>query len=431
MIRSAMEKSVPQKGNFFPRASEAATARGVDRIASFRVIYAAIFAFAVLYIFTVEAAEWVLQARFEAAVERAVAVDASQPSTAGFANEIRSAIRRDVTTSPWIRFGRVRVLVFVYGADGRLIHPAPSGVAGLLDPEAATREAASILPASYQVAVSVPHNSLLAVSILLGYAATLLWALFLYTRALGRHEEALLASAETAREEAARRAGKIEEELEAARRRAHDVDPAETPHAEEIRRMRAERRALQDKLAGLARREEELSAKAARSLELDDELHTLEELLDESLRDLDEKNSEIDSLRSRVQKAEKKAPGGKSGSKAGREAELLERRMRTLYKNLEVDDRALQDLVGLRDQTMQLKAEEALKRLCDEAENAAVRRKVGGLPPGLPCFELGFAGKGRIYYTHGRQRRFRVLCVGAKNTQKPDLEYLSRVVVRD
>jgi hypothetical protein len=46
-------------------------------------------------------------------------------------------------------------------------------------------------------------------------------------------------------------------------------------------------------------------------------------------------------------------------------------------------------------------------------------------------FEMGFAGKGRLYYTHGRALRFRLLCVGAKNTQKPDLEYLSKVVVRD
>lgn len=428
MLRGQMANSLPQKGNFFPRASEAASAQGVDRLASFRVIYAAIFAFAVLYVFTVEAAEWVLQARFESAVERAIAVDPTRAAPTGFANEIRSAIREDVTSSAWIRIGRVRVLVFVYGADGVLIHPAPTGLPGILDPAVASREAARILPASYEVAVSVPHNSLLAVGILVGYAATLLWALFLYTRALGRHEEALLRAAESARAEAAERARAIEAELEAARRRADQVDPAETPHAEEIRRLRAERRNLQDKLAGLARREEELSAKAARSTDLDDELHALEELLDESLRDLDEKNAEISGLRSRVQKAEKSAP---SGGRAGRELDQLERRMRTLYKNLELDDRATHDLVALRDQTMQLKAEEALKRLSDEAENAAVRRKVGGLPPGLPVFELGFAGKGRIYYTHGRSRRFRILCVGAKNTQKPDLEYLSRIVVRD
>ena len=101
--------------------------------------------------------------------------------------------------------------------------------------------------------------------------------------------------------------------------------------------------------------------------------------------------------------------------------------MRTLYKNLEFDDRAIGDLVALRDETMRLKAEEGIKRLADDSDNAAIRRKVGGLPPQLSIFELGFAGKGRLYYTRGTNLRFRILAIGAKNTQKTDLEYLSRL----
>ena len=84
-------------------------------------------------------------------------------------------------------------------------------------------------------------------------------------------------------------------------------------------------------------------------------------------------------------------------------------------------------MVALRDETMKLKAEEAMKRLADESDNVSVRRKVGGLPPHLSIFELGFAGKGRIYYTKGQQRRFRVLTIGAKNTQKTNLDYLRRL----
>lgn len=106
---------------------------------------------------------------------------------------------------------------------------------------------------------------------------------------------------------------------------------------------------------------------------------------------------------------------------------MIARRLRTLYKTVEIDDRAVQDIVALRDETMKLKAEEAVKRLADESENVGVRRKVGGLPPHLSIFELGFAGKGRVYYSKGRQRRFRILTVGAKNSQKTDLEYLSRL----
>ncbi|MBW2725354.1 MAG: hypothetical protein JRE71_13285 [Deltaproteobacteria bacterium] len=100
---------------------------------------------------------------------------------------------------------------------------------------------------------------------------------------------------------------------------------------------------------------------------------------------------------------------------------------RRSYRNLEIDDRAINDIVALRDEAMKLKCEEKLKRLNDEADNLSVRRKVGGIPPHLTIFEMGFAGKGRLYYMKGNQRRFRVLNVGAKNTQNAAIEYLRKL----
>ena len=123
-------------------------------------------------------------------------------------------------------------------------------------------------------------------------------------------------------------------------------------------------------------------------------------------------------------KASKAAP--KTSTKS-READQLSKRLRTLYPQVEFTEKAVDDLIQLRDETMKLKAEEAIKRLSDEAENVSIRRKVGGLPSHLSIFELGFAGKGRIYYSRGRQQRFLLLTIGAKNTQKVDLEYLSRL----
>ena len=77
--------------------------------------------------------------------------------------------------------------------------------------------------------------------------------------------------------------------------------------------------------------------------------------------------------------------------------------------------------------TQKLRAEEVLKRLDDDPDTAAVRRKVGGLPPHLSIFELGFAGKGRIYFMRSERGGYRVLAIGGKATQKQDLEYLSRI----
>jgi plasmid stabilization system protein ParE len=202
------------------------------------------------------------------------------------------------------------------------------------------------------------------------------------------------------------------------------VEPSERAHADEIRRLQGERGDLANKLRELAEREAELRAQASRSSELDQERQSLEELLEEAMEDLGQKDSEIQSLQDRLRSA---ARAGPAGSARQRAAEHLGRRLRTLYKSVEFDERAIQDLLALGDETLRLRAEEAVKRLADEPEAASVRRKVGGLPPHLSIFELGFAGKGRIYYVRAENGRHRILAVGAKNSQNADLEYLSRL----
>src|SRR5690606_321004 len=161
---------------------------------------------------------------------------------------------------------------------------------------------------------------------------------------------------------------------------------------------------------------------------LQSERQSLEELLDEALADLARKDEELRGLSDRLQRASQSK--GEAAPRT-RDLDLLATRLRTLYRNLEFDDHAVRNLVALGDESMKLRAEEAIKRLDTDVETAAVRRKVGGLPSHLTVFELGFAGKGRIYYTLGRQRRFRILAVGAKNSQKTDLEYLSRLPRED
>jgi len=263
----------------------------------------------------------------------------------------------------------------------------------------------------------------LSCGLLVLYGGVLLQGLFALNRAAARRQEALLESAQGERDDAARRTESIEAELAQVQQRLLQVEPAEREQADEIRSLEDERRALQAKLADLATREEELRQRAARASELDQERRALEDLLEEAAADLSARDEAIQSLEQSLKKASRRGrPGGR-----GREGERWARRLRTLYKSVEFDDRAIDDLVDLQEDTLRLKAEEAVKRLAEEAENVAVRRKVGGLPPQLSIFELGFAGKGRIYYTRGRTRRFRVLLIGTKATQKSDLEYLSRL----
>jgi hypothetical protein len=419
------DASAPE-GKSLPRSVVQAGAATLDRLASFRLVYVAIFVFALLYIASVQGAQALLQSHFRRALEQAVRVS---PAEGPVVEQIQRRVDAVVRDSPWVRIGRVRVNAFVLGADeriplyvlGRPVPPPP--VSGRADPFA---EAQLLLPATATVDVWVPHDSVVATSILVLYGAVLIAVLFSYNRRVARREAGLVESAVADRDATAQRAASIETELDQVRKRLADVEPAEHAHAEEIRELARERETLQAKLAELGAREAELRARTSQFVELEDERRALEDLLGEAVEDLGQKESVIQGLQDRLKRAAKAEPPPAAGARQ-RGWEQLERRLHTLYRNLEIDDRAIDDLIALRDETMKLKAEEAIKRLADGSDAVAIRRKVGGLPPHLSIFELGFAGKGRIYYTRGRQRSFRVLSVGAKNTQNADLEYLSRL----
>jgi signal transduction histidine kinase len=421
-----MGKFLPSGGKAFPPGSPSPGAAGgsapgatLDRLASFRVTYVAVALFVVLYVFTVKAVEQVFVHTFRARVVAATRVD---PSAGAVLDQIQSRVDAAVHRSFWVRVGGVRVTAIVLGADGQTIYAGGRRIPSPMPADPVT-EAERLLPATVDVVVSVPHNSLVANAVLVVYAGLLIHALFLYDRRRQRLEQERLAAALAAREETALRAAQIEQELDAL---ARELDErVETEVAGEMASVRAERARLQDKLDALARRESELRAQAGHLQEtLESERAGLEEMLDEALSDLSRKDEELQSLQERLKRAgQAKEPA----APRARDVDLLAQRLRTLYKNLEFDDHAIQNLVALRDETMKLRAEEEVKRLSEDLETASVRRKVGGLPAHLTIFELGFAGKGRIYYTNGRQRRFRILAIGAKNSQKTDLEYLSRL----
>jgi hypothetical protein len=209
------------------------------------------------------------------------------------------------------------------------------------------------------------------------------------------------------------------------RDRLREVEPAERAQAAAVDALEQERVDLHAKLRELAERETALRASASRAGELEDERQALEDLLEEAIQDVSNKESEIASLQDRLKHEDKKHVAQSKGR--SRESERIAKRFGALYRNLTVDERAISDLVALGDESQKLRAEEALKRLDDDPDTAAVRRKVGGLPPHLAIFELGFAGKYRVYYMRSERGGYRVLAIGGKATQNQDLEYLSRI----
>jgi len=392
-----------------------------DHIASFRVVYLGILGYLVLAIGTVQASQALLDRHFRAAVHEAVRVS---PANARIVPQIQQAMTEIVHRSLWVRVGGVRVNALVLGADGRTpiylegrtVAPPPD-----LGRDTAFSEADQLLPAIAEVTVTVPFGSLLAGAIFVFWGAIFVpWLFAVYARTM-RRDAALVDAAVAARDAAAERARSIQTELEKVHDRLLRIEPAEQAQAVEIQGLQRERELLQAKLRELSEREDRLRDELSRTSELERERQALEDLLEEAVQDLGQKEREIRTLEERLRHAARPAATSR------RSAEQIGKRLRALYPNLEIDDRALDDLVELGDESLRLRAEEALKRLDADAGQAAIRRKVGGLPPGLAVFELGFAGKGRIYFCRGRQRPHRILAVGGKASQKVDLEYLSRL----
>ena len=400
------------------------------RFGTFAVFALGLFALLVAYFMTVRLLETVLDQEFQARVDRAIVVNSFERP---LAQQMKQQINSTVRESRWVRIGGLRVTTLVLAQDG-VTWLYVDGHGGKISPEGLAptdmiAEWMDYLPATAEVTVTLPHGALLSNGILLTYTLVLLQFVYLANRRQSDEESQRLNEALQIRDRAARRTQEIESELTKTRSRLSEIEPIEREHSDEIDALQRERESLHQVLSNLAAREESLRGRAERAVDLAQEVRALEDLLEEATGDLDSKDGEIGRLEQSLKKASKSSD--RAANTRTKAAEMVARRFRTLYKTLEVDDRAIDDITSLGDESLRLKAEESVKRLAEEADNVSVRRKVGGLPSYVQVYELGFAGKGRIYYTRGKTRRFRILLVGAKNTQPTDLEYLARLPKSD
>lgn len=401
-----------------------------NRFGAFTVFSIGLFSLLVAYFFSIRVLESALDREIQERVDRAILVTNFDRPLIQQMEERINAVVRD---SKWVRLGGLRVTTLVLAQDG-ITWLYVDGHGGRISPEGLApidmlAEWMDYMPATADVTVTLPHSALLSNGLLLTFTVVLLQIVYLVNRRQsGQHSQQLNEALEI-RDRAAQRTKEIESELAETRTRLSEIEPIEREHGEEIDALQSERETLQQKLSNLAAKEESLRGRAESAVDLAHEVRALEDLLEEATDDLDSKDSEIGQLEQRLKRASKSSD--KAGNARTKAADLLARRLRTLYKTIEVDDRAIDDITSLGDELLRLKAEESMKRLADEADNISVRRKVGGLPSYIQIYELGFAGKGRIYYTRGKTKRFRVLLVGAKNTQLTDLDYLSRLPKAD
>ncbi len=236
------------------------------------------------------------------------------------------------------------------------------------------------------VSVRIPITSWVGSGLLLFYILLTVTVLYVYYQRSSLQEERRIREMTERLERDRRTITRVESELGKARRRLGDVRSQEEEWLREIERLEKEKASLENEL-----------------------LETMEEQ--------EEQKQKMDLLQAKMNRKEAK----KSGSI--KEEKVLSERFEHLYRNLEVERKAVEDLARLGDAKMKLQAEEVLKRLNDGDANLKVRRRIGGVER-CDAFELGFGSTGRIYYISSQKRRYKILRIGTKSSQNRDLAWL-------
>ena len=153
--------------------------------------------------------------------------------------------------------------------------------------------------------------------------------------------------------------------------------------------------------------------------EMFEEILSLEEQLNTFIELKKKRENEIDELKSTIQKYERR-----KGSKSRRnEFDFLSKLFSVLYKNIEINRKALTGLLILTEY-QQIKAEEIIHQLDHTPENVIIKRKVfSGKKHKNACLEVLFAYNGRLYFRQ-QNNMIEVVVIGTKNTQPKDMEFL-------
>ncbi|MFO7761608.1 MAG: hypothetical protein ACQES8_03370 [Thermodesulfobacteriota bacterium] len=389
---------------------------------SFRVLFLCVFLPPVLYIFTIQGLEALLQRNWESEL-RGRLITNPQELLAGrkkIQKEIGENVQDFLKSLRLLKFGP-RVHILVRTGSGRVIYPAVNGegeydidYAGGLSssPDSSDRSRVAednlqILEESLQFSlqVSIPRNTWLANTVLLFYIMVFTAVLYSNYRSRAKTIDELNRRKEQDLED-------VRERLTKAQSRLQDATVKEQAYREKIDKQQHDLIKV-DRL--LQSTEEEALA----------EMEALEEKLQKSMTQKQEQEQEIDRLLQKVEKLEsvQQAPP----RKRNKQHEDICKRFKVLYKNIDFHDRALEGFLQL-PKDLELKAEEMVQALNQDYGLVKVKRKVfSGKGSDLPALESIFAYRGRIYWRKNADARIEIMAVGTKNTQNKDLGYLERI----
>ncbi len=199
----------------------------------------------------------------------------------------------------------------------------------------------------------------------------------------------------------------------------------EQTHQARLEKLNEQRKYLSGELRKTRKVYDSEKEKASRTEdEMIDEIVTLEKNLEKNLSLQKTQEEELDLLKNKISQYEKGEL--KSSKQKAKASEALQKRFRTLYKNLLVHDRAVNGFISL-SPDLQLKAEEIMLQLHDDPKRVSIKRKVFGKKNRETVFEVLFSYKGRLYYRYTNEQKLEVVSVGTKHTQAKDLTFLDQL----
>lgn len=199
-----------------------------------------------------------------------------------------------------------------------------------------------------------------------------------------------------------------------------DLKKEDQFHQKILEELKGERQELFENIKQLNKRYQTDKEKAKiNEEEMFNEIISLEEQLNAFIELKKRRESEIDELKSTLEKYERR-----KGSKTKRnEFDFLLKLYSVLYKNLEINRKAVAGLLSLTED-QQIKAEEIIHQLNETPDIVIIKRKVfSGKKHKTACFEVLFAYNGRLYFTK-HEHKIEVLVIGTKNTQTRDMDFL-------
>ncbi|MBC8440039.1 MAG: hypothetical protein H8D87_10160 [Deltaproteobacteria bacterium] len=200
-----------------------------------------------------------------------------------------------------------------------------------------------------------------------------------------------------------------------------DLQKEEQAHKKLLENLKKERQDLFENIKFLnARYQNDKKKLKINEEEMFNEIVSLEAQLNSFIELKHENDEEINQLKSKIRKYERR----KSSKNKRNEFDFIVKRFAVLYKDIEMNRRAISGFINLNGD-QQIKAEECILLLDRNPDLVTVKRKVfSGKKHKTACFEVLFAYNGRLYFTTNEKNKIEILVIGTKNTQTKDMEFL-------